>query len=56
MNDYSLGQVLFNECGDRIFLLHFPVNENFDSFELREYTNSKHTKYKSWGTVELKKE
>lgn len=54
--DYNLGSIIYDECGFRYFVLHFPVNiDDTDSFELREYTNKKHIKYNSWGTVELKK-
>ena len=51
--NYSLGQTLKKECGPHVFILHFPVSmDNSSSFELREYTNNSHTRWKSWGTFE----
>ena len=50
--NYTLGSIIYDESGFRYFIIHFPVGlGDAESFEIREYTNSKHTKYNSWGTV-----
>ena len=51
---YQLGTYIHDESGIRYFVLHFPVGlGDTESFEIREYTNKKHTKYNSWGTVQI---
>lgn len=56
VDNCPLGNKFTKECGDKYLVMHFPANlDNVNTFELREYTNSSHTKYISWGTVELKK-
>lgn len=53
-DDFQLGRSVKKECGVRYIVLHFPVNtDEIDSFEIREYTNSIHTDYKTWGIVEF---
>lgn len=43
-----------NSCGEKFFILHFPVNlGTANSFNIIEYIDSNHMRYKSWGMVEL---
>lgn len=55
--NYKLGSFIKKECGERDIVLHFPISNidinNINSFEIREYTNSRHTDYKTWGIVEF---
>lgn len=54
VDNYTLGQTLRKECGDRHFVLHFPIDiKDAATIELKEYTNISHTTWKSWGTFDL---
>ena len=62
VDDYILGTPITDkhDINDRVnskfFILHFPISlDDADTFEIIEYTNSNHTKWKSWGIVDLKK-
>ena len=54
-DNYSLGQTIVKECGVRFITLHFPISikEGVTSVELKEYTNSSHTNWRSWGILDL---
>ena len=61
--DYKLGEYLtdshdvYDRMGEKYFILHFPVGlGDAKTFEIIEYTDVQHTKYRSWGRVILLKE